>query len=103
MGQLQVRTMLCVATLAMLIIGHGMDETDMPNSRLQHWKPPSSGTIPQGPSGDSIRLGRLIFTHSEIRARVRWRPAVLQRLSPPCRHCPFRFADGRFAGPVPDV
>src|SRR3954462_1039368 len=44
-----------------------------------------------------------LHANSEIRARVRWRPAVLQRLSPPCRHPAFRFAGGRFAGPVPDV
>jgi hypothetical protein len=33
-----------------------------PDNGLQQWKPPSPDTIPQGPLGDGIRLGRLIFT-----------------------------------------
>jgi thiosulfate dehydrogenase len=35
-----------------------------PDNGLQQWKPPSPDTIPQRPLGDSIRLGRLIFTQT---------------------------------------
>jgi thiosulfate dehydrogenase len=89
-----MRTMLYVAPLAMLIIGHGTDETDMPNSRLQHWKPPSSDTIPQGPSGDSIRLERLIFTQTPKYARA----YVGDQLS--CSDCHLLAGTAPFASPV---
>ena len=37
---------------------------DTPRKDLQKWSAPSPDTIPEGPLGDSIRLGRLIFTQT---------------------------------------
>lgn len=35
-----------------------------PDASTERWVPPGPETIPNGPSGDSIRLGRLIFTQT---------------------------------------
>src|SRR5438309_84464 len=70
MGQLQVRRMLCVATLAMLIIESRDGRDRYAQQPLAALEPPSSDTIPQGPSGDSVRLGRLIFTQTPKYARA---------------------------------
>jgi hypothetical protein len=52
-----MRTRLCVAALALLAIAYRTRAADNPGNRVQQWRPPSPDTIPQGPLGDSIRLG----------------------------------------------
>jgi thiosulfate dehydrogenase len=65
-----MRATLCVIALALLTIAYRTPAADNPDSRSQQWRPPSPDTIPQGPLGDSIRLGRLIFTQTPKYARA---------------------------------
>ena len=59
----------CVIALALLAFAYRTRAADNPEN-LQEWKAPSPDTIPQGPLGDSIRLGRLIFTQSPKHVRA---------------------------------
>ena len=54
----------CVVALALLAFAYGTRAADKADNGLQQWQPPSPETIPNGPLGDSIRLGRLIFTQT---------------------------------------
>ena len=60
----------CAITLALFTFAHCTRAADDPENGLQQWKPPNPDTIPQGPLGDSIRLGRLIFTQTPKYARA---------------------------------
>lgn len=58
------------------------------------WKPPNPSTIPEGPLGNSIRLGRLIFTQTPAYA-PRY---VGNQLS--CSQCHLEEGTASFAAPV---
>ena len=60
----------CIIALALLAFASRTPAADNPENRSQQWKPPNPDTIPQGPLGDSIRLGRLIFTQTPQYARA---------------------------------
>jgi thiosulfate dehydrogenase len=89
-----MRTTLCVIALALLTIADRTRATDNPDNRLQRWTPPSPDAIPQGPLGDSIRLGRLIFTQTPKYARA----YVGNQLS--CSDCHLAAGTAPFAAPV---
>jgi len=59
------------------------------------WTPPDPATIPEGPLGDSIRLGRQIFNETPKYAA----PYVGNQMS--CTHC--HVAGGTVAGGIPIV
>ena len=65
-----MKTRLCLTALALLATGYRTRAADDHDQRVQQWRPPSPDTIPQGPLGDSIRLGRLIFTQTPKYARA---------------------------------
>ena len=59
-----MRASVFVVTLVLFAVARGTPAPDPVDSSSQPWKPPSPDSIPQGPLGDSIRLGRLIFTQT---------------------------------------
>lgn len=89
-----MRASLCCIGLALLIIAYLTRASDNPGNRLQPWRPPSLDTIPQGPLGDSIRLGRLIFTQTPKYARA----YVGDQQS--CSDCHLAAGTAPFAAPV---
>jgi thiosulfate dehydrogenase len=89
-----MRATLCVIALALLTIAYCTRAADNPDNRLQQWRPPSPDTIPQGPLGDSIRLGRLIFTQTSKYARA----YVGDQQS--CSNCHLAAGTAPFAAPV---
>jgi thiosulfate dehydrogenase len=52
------------------VISYGTRAAGNPANGFEQWRPPSPNTIPQGALGDSIRLGRLIFTQTPKYARA---------------------------------
>ena len=83
----------CVIALALLAFAYRTRAADNPEN-LQEWKAPSPDTIPQGPLGDSIRLGRLIFTQSPKYVRA----YIGGQLS--CSDCHLAAGTAPFAAPV---
>ncbi|MGI9071268.1 MAG: c-type cytochrome [Bryobacteraceae bacterium] len=60
----------------------------------ERWTPPSQDTIPKGPLGDSIRLGRLIFTQTPKYASA----YVGNQLS--CSNCHLGAGTAALAAPI---
>jgi thiosulfate dehydrogenase len=89
-----MRAILWVVALAVLTTAYCTRAANNPDNRLQPWKPPSPDTIPQGPLGDSIRLGRLIFTQTPKYAGK----YVGDQLS--CSDCHLTAGTAPFAAPV---
>jgi cytochrome c len=89
-----MKVIFCVVASALLTITYRTRPADNPDNRLQHWRPPSPDTIPQGPLGDSIRLGRVIFTQTPKYARA----YVGDQQS--CSDCHLAAGTAPFAAPV---
>ena len=64
-----MRAILCVIALALVTTVYHTRAAGNPENRSREWRPPAPDAIPQGPLGDSIRLGRLIFTQTPKYAR----------------------------------
>ena len=90
----QMRATLCVIALGLFTIVYRTRAPDNPDTGLQQWKPPSPETIPQGPLGDSIRLGRLIFTQTPKHV-----PAYVGNQQS-CSDCHLAAGTAPFAAPV---
>lgn len=65
-----MRATLCVIALSLLTIAYGTRAAGNSDNRMPQWTPPRPDVIPKGPLGDSIGLGRLIFTQTR-NTRVR--------------------------------
>ena len=89
-----MRATRCVVALALLTITYEARAAENKDGRLQQWRPPSPDAIPQGPLGDSIRLGRLIFTQTPKYART----YVDDQLS--CSDCHLAAGTAPFAAPI---
>jgi thiosulfate dehydrogenase len=89
-----MRATLSVVAFSVLAIAYATRGGDNPDNGLQQWKPPSPDTIPQGPLGDSIRLGRLIFTQTP-----KYAPAYVGN-EQSCSDCHLAAGAVPFAAPV---
>ena len=83
-----------VVTFSVLAIAYATRAGVNPDNGSQHRKPPSPDTIPQGPLGDSIRLGRLIFTQTP-----KYAPAYVGNQQS-CSDCHLAAGALPFAAPV---
>jgi thiosulfate dehydrogenase len=89
-----MRATLRIVTFSVLAIGNATRAGENPDHALQQWKPPSPDTIPQGPLGDSIRFGRLIFTQTP-----KYAPAYVGNQQS-CSDCHLAAGSLPFAAPV---
>src|ERR1700740_1949519 len=89
-----MKASICAIAFALVGIGCSTRAGDNRGDHLQSWKAPNPETIPQGPLGDSIRLGRLIFTQTPTYARA----YVGAQLS--CSDCHLKAGTAPFAAPV---
>jgi thiosulfate dehydrogenase len=89
-----MKASICAIAFVLVAIGCSTRAGDNRGDHLQSWKAPNPETIPQGPLGDSIRLGRLIFTQTPTYARA----YVGAQLS--CSDCHLEAGTAAFAAPV---
>jgi cytochrome c len=89
-----VKATFCFIALALFMTSGYGTRADNRDRDMQHWRPPNPDTIQQGPLGNSIRLGRWIFTQTPAYAHA----YVGNQLS--CSDCHLEAGAACFAAPV---
>ena len=85
---------LCAIALVLWALSPGTRGPESRDNRLEQWRPPTQDSIPKGPLGNSIRLGRLIFTQTP-----KYAPNYTgNQLS--CSNCHLAAGTARLAAPV---
>jgi thiosulfate dehydrogenase len=87
-------TLVCSAVFFWVVQPHQTRAAQQDDNTTERWTAPSQDTIPKGPLGESIRLGRLIFTQTPKYASA----YVGNQLS--CSHCHLSAGTAALAAPM---